>query len=78
MTGDKSNKSNSIMQQFYKFITRRSKVAQHVSGVSRPSSGAYNCTKSLWFYRWKKAVGALFVVVWQTKTNNSPAASFQR
>ena len=30
----------------------------------RPSSGAYNCTRSLWFYRWKEAAGALFVVVW--------------
>jgi hypothetical protein len=28
----------------------------------RPSSGAYNCTRSLWFYRWRKAVGALLVV----------------
>ena len=25
----------------------------------RPSSGAYNCTRSLWFYRWSVAVGAL-------------------
>ena len=24
----------------------------------RPSSGAYNCTRSLWFYRWRLAVGA--------------------
>jgi hypothetical protein len=31
----------------------------------RPSSGAYNCTRSLWFYRWSVAVGALLVVVWQ-------------
>jgi hypothetical protein len=29
----------------------------------RPSSGAYNCTISLWFYRWSVAVGALLVVV---------------
>ena len=28
----------------------------------RPSSGAYNCTRSLWFYRWKVAVGALLAV----------------
>ena len=41
----------------------------------RPSSGAYNCTRSLWFYRWSVAVGALLVVVWQvcqTTTNNAP------
>ena len=31
----------------------------------RPSSEAYNCTRSLWFYRWSVAVRALFVVVWQ-------------
>jgi hypothetical protein len=37
----------------------------------RPSSGAYNCTRSLWFYRWSVAVGALLVVVWQTMTNNA-------
>jgi len=30
----------------------------------RPSSGAYNCTRSLWFYRWREAAGALLVVVW--------------
>jgi hypothetical protein len=30
----------------------------------RPSSGAYDCTRSLRFYRWSVAVGALLVVVW--------------
>ena len=30
-----------------------------------PSSGAYNCTRSLWFYLWRVAVGALLVVVRQ-------------
>jgi hypothetical protein len=30
-----------------------------------PSSGAYNCINSLWFYRWSMAVAALLVVVWQ-------------
>jgi hypothetical protein len=44
----------------------------------RPLSGAWNCTKSLWFYRWREAAGALLVVVWQTTTNNTPAASLQR
>jgi len=38
----------------------------------RPSSGAYNCTRSLWFYRWSVAVEALLVVVCQTTTNNAP------
>jgi hypothetical protein len=30
-----------------------------------PSSGAYNRTRSLRFYRWSVEVGALLVVVWQ-------------
>ena len=37
----------------------------------RPSSEAYNCTRSLWFYRWREVAGALLVVVW--KTNSSLA-----
>jgi len=40
-----------------------------------PSSGAYNYTRSLWFYCWKEVAGALLVVVWQATTNNTPAAS---
>jgi hypothetical protein len=44
----------------------------------RPSSGAYNCTRSLWFYRWRAVVGALLVVICQTTTNKVSAASFQR
>jgi hypothetical protein len=28
----------------------------------RPSSGAYKCTRSLWFYRWRVAVEALLAV----------------
>jgi hypothetical protein len=31
----------------------------------RPSSGAYKCTGSLWYYRSSVAVGASLVVVWQ-------------
>jgi hypothetical protein len=44
----------------------------------RPSSGAYNCIRSIWFYRWSVVVGALLVVVCQTTINNAPAASLQR
>jgi hypothetical protein len=47
----------------------------------RPSSGAYNCTKSLWFYRWRVAVGAVLVVVWQvfqTTMNSTPTTTLQR
>jgi len=43
-----------------------------------PSPGAYDCTRSLWFYRWQEAVGALLVVVCQTMINKAPAASLQR
>jgi hypothetical protein len=28
-----------------------------------PSSGAYNCTRSLWFNRWREAAGTLLVAV---------------
>jgi hypothetical protein len=44
----------------------------------RPSSGAYNCTRSLWFYCWREVAGALLVVVCQTTTNNARATSLQR
>jgi hypothetical protein len=43
----------------------------------RPSSAAHNCTRSLWFYRWREAAGALLVVVCQT-TTDAPAASLQQ
>jgi hypothetical protein len=42
-----------------------------------PSSGAYNCTRSLWFYCWRVVAGALLVVVCQTMTNNAPTATLQ-
>jgi hypothetical protein len=35
---------------------------------SRPSSGGYNCTRSLWFYRWEEVAGALLVVGWPVIT----------
>jgi len=44
------------MQQFHEFITWHLCVAQHVWAPPRPSSGAYNCINSLWFYRWSLVV----------------------
>jgi hypothetical protein len=49
----------------------------------RPSSGAYNYTRSLWFYRCKETAGALLVVVWHrtaspTTTNSTDTTMFLR
>jgi len=33
-----------------------------------PSSVSYNCTRSLWFYRWSVVFGALLVVVCRPRT----------
>ena len=38
----------------------------------RTSSGVYNCTRSLWLYRWSVAGRGL-----QTTTNNAPTAMLQ-
>jgi hypothetical protein len=52
------------MQQFYKFITWRFVSLNVFRAPPRPSSGAYNCINSLWFYRWSVVVAALLVMVW--------------
>jgi hypothetical protein len=44
----------------------------------RPSSGAYNCTRSLWFYRWSIVGRGLAGYLCQTTTNNASAASLQQ
>jgi hypothetical protein len=49
-----------------------------VRGSPHPTSGAYNCTRSLWVYHWREAAGELLVVVCQTTTNSAPATSLQR
>ena len=46
-----SNKLTNQMQQFYKFITWRFVSLNMFRAPPRPSSGAYNCINSLWFYR---------------------------
>jgi len=51
--------------------------------LPRPSSGAYNCISSLWFYRRSVAVAVLLVMVWQvisfqTMTNNAATVTLQR
>jgi len=66
------------MQQFHKFITWHSRVVQHASGAPCPSSGAYDCISSLWFYRCSVAVAVFLVVVCQTMTNNAATITLQR
>jgi hypothetical protein len=39
--------------------------------LPHPSSGVYNCTSSLWFYRWSVAIAALLFVVWKSTTNKA-------
>jgi hypothetical protein len=58
-----SNKLTNPMQQFYKFITWRFVSINMFKAPLRPSSGAYNCINSLWFYRWNVVVAVLLVVV---------------
>jgi len=45
-----SNKLTYKMQQFYKLITWRFVSLNMFRSPPRPSSGAYNCINSLWFY----------------------------
>ena len=40
-----------------------------------PSSGAYNCTRSLWFYRWRETAGVLLVMVWQVMPDHNQQRS---
>jgi len=40
------------MQQFHKFIIWRYVSRNMFRAPPRPSTGAYNCTSSLWIYRW--------------------------
>jgi hypothetical protein len=57
------------MQQFHKFSAWRLCLWLNLFPATlRPSSGVYNCTRNLWFYRWSVAVGALLVVVWPGAT----------
>jgi len=59
-----SNKLTNQMQHFYKFITWRFVSLNMFRAPPRPSSGAYKCINSLWFYSWSVMVAALLVVVW--------------
>jgi len=45
--------------------------------LPRPSSRAYKCISSLWFYLGALAVAALLVVACQTTTNNAATTTFQ-
>jgi hypothetical protein len=51
------------MQQFLKFHYLTFYVSLNMFRAPPcPSSGAYNCINSLWFYRWNVMVAALLVV----------------
>jgi hypothetical protein len=56
------------MQQFTRLLLEVYVWLNMFRALPRPSSGAYNCISSLWFYRWSVAVAALLVVVYQTTT----------
>jgi hypothetical protein len=53
------------MQQFSQVYYLTFMCDSTCSGRLRPSSGAYNRTRNLWFYRWIVSVEELLVVVWQ-------------
>jgi hypothetical protein len=50
------------MQQFHKFILDVYVWLNTFWALSRPSSGAYICISSLWFYHWSVVVAALLGV----------------
>jgi hypothetical protein len=66
------------MQQIHKFIIDVYVWLNMFRASPRPSSGAYNCISSLWFYRWSVVVAVLLVVVCQTTTNSTATATLQQ
>ena len=60
-----SNKSTNRMQLFFTSLLLDVHIWLNMFRASpRPSSEAYNCTTSLYFYLWKETAGSLLVVVW--------------
>jgi hypothetical protein len=62
-----SNNSTNKMQFFKSLLLDVYLWLNMFRASPRPLLGAYNCTRSLWFYRWKEEAEALLVVVWQVK-----------
>jgi hypothetical protein len=69
------------MQQFYKFITWCFVSLNMFRAPPHPSSVAYNCINSFWFYRRSVVVAVLLAVVLlagQTTTNNAATTTLRR
>jgi hypothetical protein len=70
-----SNKLTNLMEQFYKFITWRFVALNMFRAPPRPTSGAYKCINSLWFYRWSMVVAVLLVMIRPRLTTLLPPRS---
>jgi hypothetical protein len=64
---DSNNLTNQMQLFFTSLILDVHMWLNMLRASPRPSSGAYSCTRSLWFYLWKETAGSLLVVVWPAR-----------